>query len=528
MESTQTNADGKLTSGTHLSYWTDSVEPLQYAKLGADIKTDVVIIGAGIAGVTIGYCLAKAGKQVVIVEDGYVGSGETGRTTAHLVNALDDRYSEIESYFGEEGARNAAESHTAAIDLIEKIVQEENIDCDFKRVDGYLFLHPTDKQQTLDEELQATQKAGIATEMVYSVPGIPVEKGPSLKFPHQGQFHPLKYLRGVAEAFVRLGGKIFTETRADKVEEGLVEANGHKIEAESVVVATNTPVNDWFTMHTKQSPYRSYVIVAKVPKDKIEPALWWDTGDKDSVWPTMPYNYVRTQPYNEQYDLLIHGGADHKTGQANKEEEPEEGRYKQLETWLRERFPQVEDIVYRWSGQVMEPVDDMGFIGKNPGNEKVYIVTGDSGNGMTHGTLAGILITDLIMGRENPWTKLYDPARITVKLRTAKTYLEEQYTTLSQFVDYLLPSDVESLKSIKPGEAAIVGKVKKVAVYRTPEGRFQAYSAICPHMGCVVQWNNDEKSFDCPCHGSRFTCEGKVINGPTKHDLESVAVPEQQ
>jgi Rieske Fe-S protein len=280
-------------------------------------------------------------------------------------------------------------------------------------------------------------------------------------------------------------------------------------------------------MHTKQAPYRSYVIVAKVPKNKIEPALWWDTGDQNSVWPSMPYNYVRTQPYDEQYDLLIHGGADHKTAQANKEDEPEEERYQRLETWLRERFPQAEEIVYRWSGQVMEPVDDLGYIGKNPGDENIYIVTGDSGNGMTHGTLAGILITDLITGKENPWVKLYDPSRVTVTLHTAKTYIEEQYTTLTQFVDYLLPSDVESLQNIKPGEAAIVGRVKKVAVYRDESGSFNAHSAVCPHMGCVVQWNNDEKSFDCPCHGSRFTCKGELMNGPANSNLEAVKVPQQ-
>ena len=527
MEQNQTNAEGKLTSGTNLSCWTATAAPLQFEKLNSDIKTQVAVIGTGISGLTVAYCLAKAGKQVVVIEDGFIGSGETGRTTAHIVNALDDFYSEIESMFGEEKTRYAAESHTAAIDLVEKIVTEENIDCDFKRVNGYLFLHPSDEQKTLDEELEATHKYGIATEMVYSVPGIPSESGPSLKYPQQAQFHPLKYLNGLAQAFVRLGGKIYTQTHADKVKEGLVEANGFKVDAEQIVVATNTPFIDWATMHTKQAPYRTYVIAAKVPKDQIEPALWWDTGDQNSVWPTMPYNYVRTQPYDDQYDLLIHGGADHKTGQANKEEEVEEERYQRLETWLRERFPQAGEIAFRWSGQVMEPVDDMGYIGKNPGDDNIYIVTGDSGNGMTHGTLAGILITDLITGKENPWAELYDPGRVTVNFTTAKTYVEEQYTTLKQFVDYLLPSDVESLKDINPGEAAIVGKLKKVAVYRDEAGAFKAYSAVCPHMGCVVQWNNDEKSFDCPCHGSRFTCTGELMNGPANSNLEEVKVPEK-
>jgi glycine/D-amino acid oxidase-like deaminating enzyme/nitrite reductase/ring-hydroxylating ferredoxin subunit len=525
MENNQVNTDGALTSGTHISYWTDSVPSLKYTPLSSNLSTQVVIIGAGISGLTVGYCLAKSGKQVVIIEDGNVGSGETGRTTAHIANALDDGYYDIESMFGEEGAKYAAESHTAAIDLVERIVNDENITCHFKRVDGYLFLHPTDEQKTLEQELEATHKAGIPTQMLSGVPQIPIENGPCLKYPRQAQFHPMMYLNGLAEAFIRLGGTIYTQTHADEVKDGLIKANAFEITAEHVVVATNTPINDWLTMHAKQYPYRSYVIGAKIKKSAIEPALWWDTGDMESEWPTMPYNYVRTQDLDDEYYLLIHGGADHKTGQANKDGIKEEDRYKQLENWLRQRFPAAEEIVYHWSGQVMEPMDAMGYIGKNPGDKNVYIVTGDSGNGMTHGTLAGILITDLINGKENPWAKLYDPSRITLK--AAKTFLEEQASTLKQYVDFLLPSDVDTLSQITPGEAAIVGRLKKIAVYRDDAGQYHAYSAVCPHMGCVVQWNNDEKSFDCPCHGSRFTCQGKVINGPAYSDLEAVEVPEK-
>ncbi len=523
MENHSPNTDGQLTSGTHVSFWTDSVQPLNYESLQQNLTAEVAIVGAGISGLTIAYQLAKEGKQVVVLEDGTVGSGETGRTTAHLANALDDRYSELESYFGEEGAKYAAESHTAAIDLVEKIVNEEQIDCNFTRLDGYLFLHPSDKQKTLDEELTATNKAGISTQLVYDAPSIN-EKGSFLKFPQQAQFHPMKYLNGLAQAFVKHGGKIYTQTHVSEVKEGELTANGHKVAAQHIVVATNSPINDRVAMHTKQYAYRSYVIGAKVPQSKIRPALWWDTGDQDSKWPSYPYNYVRTAPYDEENFLLIHGGADHETGQANRENLSEEERYKQLETWLHERFPQAEEVVYRWSGQVMEPVDDLAYIGKNPGDKNIYIVTGDSGNGMTHGTLAGILIPDLISGRENPWAKLYDPNRITLK--TAPHYIKEMFFVGGQYLDYLLPPDVKSITEIQPGQAAIVGRLKKVAVYRDEAGQYYAYSAVCPHLGCVVQWNNDEKSFDCPCHGSRFTCEGKVMNGPAVSNLEEVAVPD--
>ncbi|HXI01205.1 MAG TPA: FAD-dependent oxidoreductase [Sphingobacteriaceae bacterium] len=516
-------SSGVETSGKNLSYWLDSTEQLKFDKLSQDITTDVVVIGAGISGITTAYCLIKSGKSVVVLEDGYVGSGETGRTTAHVVNALDDFYHEIEKYHGKEGAKYAAESHTAAIDFVGTVINEENIDCDFKRLDGYLFLHPTDKKKTLDDELEATNKVGIATELIQGVPGISLENGPCLKYPGQGQFHAMKYLNGLTRAFIKLGGSVYTESRANEIKSGSVKANEFNVTAEHVVVATNTPVNNLFAMHTKQGPYRTYVIGAKIKKEHIEPALWWDTGDHDSKWITMPYNYVRTHDLDDQYYLLIHGGADHKTGQADDENIPEENRYKALEEWLKKRFPEMEEIIYRWSGQVMEPVDMMGYIGKNPGDDNIYIVTGDSGNGMTHGTIAGILLTDLINGRENSWEKLYSPSRITLK--ATNDWVSENTNVGKQFADWLSAGDIEKLEELSPGEGAIINSgLKKVAVYRNEQGQINSYTAVCPHLGCIVQWNNEEKSFDCPCHGSRFTCEGKVINGPASTDLERVEV----
>jgi Rieske Fe-S protein len=292
------------------------------------------------------------------------------------------------------------------------------------------------------------------------------------------------------------------------------------------VVATNTPINDIFTMHTKQFPYRTYVIGGLIQKGIIQHALWWDTGDQNSKWVTMPYNYVRLQDFNDQYDLLIYGGADHKVGQADAENLPEEDRFKVLEESARKRFPAMTGIVYRWSGQVLEPLDSMAFIGRNPGDNDIYIVTGDSGNGMTHGTIAGMLISDLINDVENPWEKLYSPSRITVK--TAGDYLKEVGNMTAQYLDYLSPGDIESAKELKEEEGGIMAVgLKKVAMYKDARGVLHAYSAVCPHLGCIVQWNGEEKSFDCPCHGSRFTCEGKVINGPASTDLRKIAISEK-
>ncbi|HET6724246.1 MAG TPA: FAD-dependent oxidoreductase [Chitinophagaceae bacterium] len=519
-----------ITSGENISYWIDSFPQLSFETLKNDIDTDVLVIGAGIAGLTTAYCLAVSGRKVVVIEDGLIASGESGRTTAHLTNALDDRYYTLQKLFGDEKAKLAAQSHTAAIDWIEETIHRENIDCDFTRLDGYLFLHPTDNNESLQQELEATHKAGLQTELLSSIPGIENEnarlaggQGKCLHFPRQAQFHILKYLNGLATAIERKGVRIFTNTHAESIKENVVIANGHVINAFNIVVATNSPVNDVVTMHTKQFPYRSYVIAATIPKDNIVPALWWDTGDQDSKWVTHPYHYVRLQAYNDNYDLLISGGEDHKTGQADKEDIPEEERYKRLIEWTRKRFPAMKDIVYKWSGQVLEPLDSLAFIGKNPGNETIYIITGDSGNGMTHGTIGGLLITDLINAKENPWAEIYKPTRIPLKV--AGTYIKEALSMAGQYGDWIAKGDVESIDKLENNEGAIITSgLRKLAAYKDEWGELFVFSATCPHLGCVVQWNADEKTFDCPCHGSRFSKEGKVINGPANTDLKVIEV----
>lgn len=246
-----TTVNPALTSGATVSFWINSVTPLQFEALNQDIQTEVLVAGGGIAGLTTAYMLAKTGKQVVLVEDGFIGSGESGRTTAHLAYALDDRYYDIEQLFGEEGSRLAAESHRAAIDQIESHIQELHIDCHFKRVDGYLFLHPSDKLSNLEKELAATHKAGLPTQWMNQVPGMAETNGPCIAFPNQAQMHIMKYLHGLAAGFVQLGGKIYTQSKATNISKHGVTCNGYAISAQHIVVATNTPVNDVVTMHTK-------------------------------------------------------------------------------------------------------------------------------------------------------------------------------------------------------------------------------------------------------------------------------------
>ena len=519
--------DSNRTSGENLSYWIASSKPIIFEKVDKSFQTDILIIGGGISGLTAAYCLLKAGHKITLVEDGFIGSGESGRTTAHITHALDDFYYKLEKIFNEEKAALAANSHSAAIEWINKTIELEKIECNFKRVDGYLFLHATDTKETLDKEYAATKRAGLLTEMLSKVPAIESENGWCIKYPGQAQFHIMHYLNGLADAIVKMGGNIFTESKAEHINKNGAKVNEFDIAANHIIVATNTPVNDVLTMHTKQWPYRTYVIGAKIKKGKLPYSLWWDTGDHDSKWITQPYHYVRLEELDEEYDLLICGGEDHKTGQADDEDIPEEDRYTRLIGWTKKRFPAIEDIVYKWSGQVMEPVDSLGFIGKNPGDDNIYIITGDSGNGMTHGTLGGMIISDIITGKENQWIDLYSPSRIT--LTTTDDYLREVGNMTAQLVDWVSRGDIKDAEELKPGEGGVISSgLKKIAVYRDEHNCIHAHTAVCPHLGGILQWNNEEKSFDCPMHGSRFTTEGKVINGPAKGDLKKIEIKDEE
>jgi glycine/D-amino acid oxidase-like deaminating enzyme/nitrite reductase/ring-hydroxylating ferredoxin subunit len=494
-------------------------EVSRHRALAKDIEADVCVVGAGIAGMTTAYLLAREGKKVVVLDDGPIGGGQTQRTTAHLSNAIDDRYLELEKVHGEEGARLAAESHTSAIDRIDTVTREEGIDCDFLRLDGYLFLAPGHSPDLLDREREAARHAGLKdVEIVPRAPFSSFDTGPCLRFPRQGQFHPLQYIAGIAAAFQRRGGVIHTSTRASKIEGGSqarVETEGGPVvTAGAVVVATNTPINDLVSIHTKQAPYLTYAIGARVPRGSVPRALYWDTLDA--------YHYIRLQPMGRGGEMLIVGGEDHKSGQVDDQNE----RWDRLEEWARERFLMMKPIEYRWSGMVMETTDGLAFIGRNPMDaNNVYIATGDSGMGMTHGTIAGILLTDLILGRENPWSAIYDPSRKPVWGMAWKEFLVENANVAKEYAeDWLGGGDVSSVEEIPRGEGATLRRgLAKVAVYRDARGTIHEHSAVCTHLGCIVHWNKAEKTWDCPCHGSRFDPRGQVISGPANTPLGEVS-----
>ena len=501
------------TNGSSISPWMDSAAVPDFPPLQADAEADVCVIGAGIAGVTCAYLLAREGRGVILIDALGVGAGETGRTTAHFFPP-DEWFAGLEASFDTETARLVADSYAAATGLVESIVATEGIDCEFERLNGFLYALPGSGFKDLEKERLAARRAGVNAELLPGVPGLPFDTGPCVRYPGQAQFHPLKYLASLAGAFVRMGGKVHGGTVAHDIEEAgnaqLVKTGGGVIRAQSVVVATNTPFHHRVVMHTKQAAYRTYAVACRVPKGAVPRILLWDTGD--------PYYYVRltTPDPGAAHELLVVGGADHKVGQ---DSHPEH-RYDEIERWVRAHFPMAQELVYRWSGEVMEPNGGMAYLGRDPlGGRNRYLITGDSGNGMTHCTAGAMLVTDLIAGRENRWQAIYDPGR--KGWHGVGDFVAEQANTISQYGDWLTAGEVESAAALAPGEGAIVREgVHKLAVYRDEAGALHARSATCTHLGCVVHWNSAERSWDCPCHGSRFDVDGNVLHGPAARALD--------
>jgi glycine/D-amino acid oxidase-like deaminating enzyme/nitrite reductase/ring-hydroxylating ferredoxin subunit len=526
MEDNGITVDG----GRTRSVWMGVDVPDFERGLRRDVRCQVCIIGGGITGLSVAYELTLLGKRVVVIDDGPIGAGETARTSAHLASLLDTRYAELERLHGVDKVRLIGQSHRAAIDRIGAISVAEGIDCGFARMDGYLFASAGGYRRgevgELEAERDAARRAGFAgVDVVGQVPMSGAAFGPALRVPHQAHFQPLAYLAGLVRAIERKGGRVISHVRATAVEDGVqpqvITAGGVTIHCEAVVVATHTPFVDRVVMHTKLAGYRTYVVGMLVARGQVPPMLLWDTDD--------PYHYVRVVPGEwlplwpqpgAGRDLLIVGGQDHKTGQDG---DPTR-RFERLEHWARQRFPGLGQRVAGWSGQVMNSVDGVAFIGCNPRGRNVYIATGYAGNGLTHGAIAGLMLPDLIAGRVHPWAALYDPRRRTLK--AAPRWLRENLNAAAQYRDWLTPGEREEIARVGMGEAAIVRRgARKLAVYRDREGMLYVRSAACPHLGAVVRWNRCENTWDCPAHGSRFDADGRVLHGPCGVDLPPVGHP---
>jgi glycine/D-amino acid oxidase-like deaminating enzyme/nitrite reductase/ring-hydroxylating ferredoxin subunit len=502
--------------------WQDTLQDFTAHPLRRDLTCDVCIVGAGIAGLTAAYHLAQGGRDVVLIDSvTSPGGGETRFTTAHLASVIDDRFQEVARIRGDDAAKIAHQSHAAAIDRIESIVRTERIDCGFRRLDAYLFPAPGD-EKIIEREYDAARAAGCPVALLRRPPLAALGDGPCLQFANQATFEPSRYLAGLWMVMQRRGVKFYGGTRVESVKGGApaeVKTDGDfVIQANAVVVATNTPIHTRVVLHTKVAPYSTYAIAIPVSRGDVPDALYWDTQD--------PYHYVRLITQADRGDsdgkgeLLIVGGADHRTGQ-----DPDPARrWDDLNEWARNRFPRAGEPVHRWSGMVMETLDGLGYIGADPsGADNVYVAAGDSGMGMTHGTIAGMLIPDLILGRSNPWVELYDPRRLPI--RSTGEYVSEAATSTLPYADWVT-GGVSSVADIKRGSGAIVRHgLTKLAVYRDDSGRLHTRSAVCPHLSGIVRWNPAEQTWDCPCHGSRFKATGEVIHGPAHCDLSPAENP---
>jgi glycine/D-amino acid oxidase-like deaminating enzyme/nitrite reductase/ring-hydroxylating ferredoxin subunit len=498
------------------SCWMDETPVVEAPPLAADEDCDVVVIGSGIAGLSIAYELSRFGREVVVIDRGGIGSGMTARTTAHLATELDDLYSELIKVRGEDDARLYHDSQVAAVNRIEAICRDENIDAGFRRLDGYLIPAEQGPIAHLQKEYEACGKIGVPVEWADRAPVPSHDSGRCLRFPNQGRIHPTRYLAGLAQAILRNGGRFYSETVhvADEETETGVEITteaGPVIRAKAAVFATNSPTNDKVAIHAKQLPDRTYVIAGRVPKGSVPDALVWDTYEA--------YHYVRIQELDDSEDLLIVGGEDHRTGEADDMAE----RFARLSEWTRKRYPGFKTADYSWSGQVLEPIDFMPFSGRNPGNENIYIHTGDSGQGITNGVAGSLTILPLILGEDSRYAPLFDPARKSVSGGSAMEFARGQAGVAKNYAEYLGPGEIGSPDDLEPGEGGLMRSgLSKVAVYKDRDGTVVKRSAACTHLGCLVHWNGFEQCWDCPCHGSQFAPDGQVLNGPAVQPLAEV------
>jgi glycine/D-amino acid oxidase-like deaminating enzyme/nitrite reductase/ring-hydroxylating ferredoxin subunit len=498
------------------SLWIATTPETSYPPLAGDLEVDVAIVGAGLTGLVAAWLLTEAGKRVAVLEQGRIVSGETGHTTAHVTELVDTRYHVIEQDFGREGARLVAQSNHEAIDWIDRTSSALAIACSFERVPAYLYTERARDTGLLNKELAAAARAGVPVEFVHDVP-LPFRTAGALRVARQAQFHPRDFLLPLADRIAARGGLIFEMTRMTGVTDGEpceVETSSGTLRARDVIVATNVPANNWAALITKVPAYRTYAIGAR-GAPPIPRGLYWDTDD--------PYHYTRTQP-SADGEVLIIGGEDHKTGT----ETDTLQRVESLLEYARSRFG-VERADYRWSGQIIEPVDGLPYIGLNTASEHVYVATGYSGNGMTFATVAGQLTSDLVLGRPTPYADLYKATRVK-PLAAVKDFITENIDFPKHLVrDRTTNADVQgdnpALVAKGTGKLMAINGVK-YAVYRAEDGQLHSLSPICPHMHCDVAWNTAERSWDCPCHGSRFTPTGDVLNGPAVTNMAPLPLPE--
>ena len=504
---TNRTAEREDLPGRPASVWLATTPETDYGSMAGDTNAGTVVVGGGIAGLTTATLLAEAGEDVVLIERDRVGIGVTGHTTAKVTTQHSLIYASLVDDHGRRRARQYAEANTAGMEFVAARVDEHDIECGFERLPAYTFTESTGELTAIREEVAAARDLGLPASFVETVP-IADAVG-AVEFDDQIEFNPREYVLGLATSFVDAGGRIFERTRATGIDGGSsprVETDRGTITAENVVAATHFPILDRAGYFARQYPKRSYVLAVRAA-DPPTDGMYYRTGT--------PYLSARTAEIDGETLTLV-GGQNHKTGQGGSTAD----RYRRLESIARDHFD-VESVEYRWSTQDYVSVDTIPYVGRlGPLERNVYVATGFGGWGMTNGTAAGLMLADTIRGRSNPWLDAFDPLRATVRA-SASEFVEENANVAKRFgsdwVAGIRSGDVRGLERDTAMVCRYDGDV--LGIYRDDEGDVHAVDAVCPHLGCLVQWNDGERTWDCPCHGSRFELDGRVLNGPANEDL---------
>jgi glycine/D-amino acid oxidase-like deaminating enzyme/nitrite reductase/ring-hydroxylating ferredoxin subunit len=492
--------------GAPVSYWIASTPTTDYDPAPAELDVDVAVLGGGIAGLSTAAAVQATGRSVAVVEAARIVEGVTGSTTAKVTSSHGLLYGYLTEAFGAERARLYAQSQQAALAHIVETVERDGVDCDLVRTPSYLYAE--DELEPLEREAEAAARLGLPVELVKDVP-LPYAVAGAVRYADQARFHPRRYLLHLAERLVANGGRILERTRALDVDEGdpcVVTTDRGVVRARDVVVATHVPFLDRGMFFARQFPMRDYVVAARI--DAPLDGMFLSTEQ--------PTHSVRVTE-DGAATLLIVGGEGHPTGRADDTVD----RYRRLEAWTAERFG-TSDFTHRWSTQDYTSADRVPFVGRfHPGAKRLWVATAFGAWGMTNGTMSGRLLADLIAGRPNPLADLYDPGRVGPVAPKAKSFVKENAAVAKELVaGYLSPGDVASVDDLGPGAAAVVRTgLSKTAAYRDEDGVLHAVSARCTHLGCIVGWNAAERSWDCPCHGSRFGVDGEVLQGPAVEPL---------
>lgn len=490
------------------SIWNSTAPKTNFPTLKESLVVDVAIVGGGITGITSAYLLAKSGKKVAVLEAGEISGGTSGYSTGNLYAMLDKRLHHIQNKWDKETAATVARSRTAAVNLVESLVKQHNIDCSFKRVPWYLFSETNEKDETIEKEIAAASKYNLEVEEVHELP-LPVKVSKAIKVENQAQFNPTAFVRGLAKNIDTENCRIFENSpvyHIQKEEELTLSTPSGTVTAQKVILATHSP-KGVYAVQTALYPYREYAVAAKLNSGDFPDGIYWDT-EADF------HTSMRTYRVNGNPYVLMLGGH-HKVGQ----EDNYSRFYDKLEKNIRKYFD-VSSIDYRWSAQHYKPADGLPYIGESA-DDNIYFATGFSTDGLTYGVLSAMIFDDLLNNRENEWAYLYKAKRFT-PVKSAKNFIKENLNVAKQYLkDLPGKAEADSFDEIAPGQGKVVEvDSEKWAVYKDESGQVHCSSAVCTHMDCIVDWNDAERSWDCPCHGSRFKATGEVIEGPAFSPLD--------